>query len=463
MGVGLAIFGAAVVFAVVGYMAGYIVTAKKSVKETDRLKLELESSKSSYIAVSSQLEMQKQLREQEREASEKLLANEKAAAEQILQKERAGAEQLLVQQREAAAKVLESEREATQKLMAQYKEQYEAAMVAMKNQIKSISEEVLSKRSEELKQANAEQLGSILNPMKEQMSKMEQSVQKVNADSAAHKAVITQTIENLAKETMKVGEQADGLAKALKSKGKVQGDWGEQVLENILENSGLRKDYEYFVQRNVKGEDNSNIRPDVIVKCPGNKSIIIDSKVSLTAYLDYVNAQTAEEQQKFAKANKDSVKAHIDELAAVNYAKYVDNTIEHVLMFVPNEGSYILALQQDAQLGQYAFKKGVLLINPTNLMMSLQLIYNIWQSERQARNVETIVSESEALYEKFVTFASTFTKLKKDIDSLSKTYDTAEGQLTVGRGNIIRKLENLKTLGVNPKKQLDAEYVDKAE
>ncbi|MBQ5593348.1 MAG: DNA recombination protein RmuC, partial [Bacteroidales bacterium] len=241
------------------------------------------------------------------------------------------------------------------------------------------------------------------------------------------------------------------------------GDWGEQVLENILENSGLRKDHEYFIQHNIKGENNSNIRPDVLIKCPGNKYIVVDSKVSLTAYIDYVNAQTPDQQQAFAKANRDSVKAHIDELASVNYAKYVDNTIEHVLMFVPNEGSYILALQTDPQIGQYAFKKGVLLINPTNLMMSLQLIYNIWQSERQAKNVETIVSESEALYEKFVTFIGTFSKLKKDIESVSKTFDTAENQLTQGRGNIVRRLENLKTLGVTPKKQIDADYVEKSD
>ncbi len=416
--------------AVVGGVVGAIAYTGKFRKRIDILKGELFTISKEKILLQAQLE----------------------TANQMVEKEKAVAQQMLAQQKESL-----------EKLMQEHKEQYMVAMDSMRNQIKSISEDVLSKRSEELKKSNVEQLGSILNPMKEQMSKMEQSVQKVNADSAAHKAAITQTIENLAKETIKVGEQADGLAKALKSKGKVQGDWGEQVLENILENSGLRKDHEYFIQRNVKGEDNSNIRPDVIVKCPGNKSIVIDSKVSLTAYIDYVNAETEQLQQQFAKANRDSVKSHIDELAAVNYSKYVENTIEHVLMFVPNEGSYILALQSDPALGQYAFKKGVLLINPTNLMMSLQLIYNIWQSERQARNVETIVSESEALYEKFVVFLSNFTKLKKDIESISKTYEAASGQLSGGRGNIIKKLENLKTLGVTPKKQIDAEYLESAE
>lgn len=447
-----------VLAALAGGVAGVFFCSGKSKREIESIKGELDVMTGERDSVKSELESTRQELEKVREEYSGARIQQANAAAQLEAEQK-----LRMQEKEYAAKMLESERETAHKLMQQHKEQYAQALEGMKNQIKSMSEEILGKRSEELKKSNVEQLSHILAPMKEQMQKMEVTVQKVNADSAAHKAAIAQSIETLAKETIKVGEQADGLAKALKSKGKVQGDWGEQVLENILENSGLRKDQEYFIQHNIKGEDNSNIRPDVLIKCPGNKYIVVDSKVSLTAYIDYVNAQTPDQQQAYAKANRDSVKAHIDELASVNYAKYVDNTIEHVLMFVPNEGSYILALQTDPQIGQYAFKKGVLLINPTNLMMSLQLIYNIWQSERQAKNVETIVSESEALYEKFVTFIGTFSKLKKDIESVSKTFDTAENQLTQGRGNIVRRLENLKTLGVTPKKQIDADYVEKSD
>ena len=252
------------------------------------------------------------------------------------------------------------------------------------------------------------------------------------------------------------------LTSYLKNKSKVQGDWGEQVLENILESSGLRKDEDYFTQHNVKGEGNENLRPDVIVKCPGDKFIVIDSKVSLTAYLDYVAAEDPSEQKKAAQENLTSIRKHIDELSAKNYEKLVGNTISHVLMFIPNEGSYILALQTDPKIAQYAFSKNVLLINPTNLMMSLKLIYNIWQSERQTRNVENIVAESTGLYEKFAGFLETFTDVGTKIQSLQKAFDTAENQLCTGNGNLVRRVEKLKEKGILPKKSLPDKYLNKA-
>lgn len=374
---------------------------------------------------------------------------------------------------DAYSKQLATVKEANEKqieaLKQMNKEQVESQINLIKEQMQTTSEKVLKMREEQLGQANREQVSKIIDPlnatfkqMKEQMQKMEESVQKVNTDSAERKVSITQTIEALAKETMKVGEQAGDLAKALKNKSKVQGDWGEQVLENILEGSGLRKDEDYFTQQNVKGEGNENLRPDVIVKCPGDKSIVIDSKVSLSAYLDYVAAEDPDSQKKAARENLDSIKKHIDELSAKNYEKLVGNTISHVLMFIPNEGSYILALQTDPKIGQYAFTKNVLLINPTNLMMSLKLIYNIWQSERQTRNVENIVAESTGLYEKFAGFLETFTDVGTKIQSLQKAFDTAENQLCTGRGNLVRRVEGLKEKGILPKKSLPDKYLDKA-
>ena len=390
-----------------------------------------------------------------------------------LQEQKKIFEQQLETVQKAYSQQLATVKEANEKqieaLKMMNREQVESQMNLIKEQMQTTSEKVLKMREEQLGQTNREQVSKIIDPlnatfkqMREQMQKMEESVQKVNTDSAERKASITQTIEALAKETMKVGEQAGDLAKALKNKGKVQGDWGEQVLENILEGSGLRKDEDYFTQHNIKGEENENLRPDVIVKCPGDKSIVIDSKVSLTAYLDYVAAEDPDSQKKAAKENLDSIKKHIDELSAKNYEKLVGNTISHVLMFIPNEGSYILALQTDPKIGQYAFTKNVLLINPTNLMMSLKLIYNIWQSERQTRNVENIVAESTGLYEKFAVFLDTFTDVGTKIQSLQKAFDTAENQLCNGRGNIVRRIEGLKDKGILPKKSLPDKYLDKA-
>ena len=397
-----------------------------------------------------------------RESAEKQLQQQKTAAENQIAELRAANEKHLVELKDGHQKQIEAIKQMN-------REQMESQLNLIKEQMQTTSEKVLKMRQEELGKANSEQMTRIVDPLtqsfrqiKEQMAKMEESVQKVNTESAERKVSITQTIEALAKETMKVGTQAEDLAKALKNKSKVQGDWGEQVLENILEGSGLRRGEDYLVQHNVKGEENENLRPDIIVRCPGDKNIVIDSKVSLSAYLDYVSAENPEEQKKAAKENYDSVKKHIDELSAKNYEKLVGNTISHVLMFIPNEGSYILALQHDPKIAQYAFGKNVLLINPTNLMMSLKLIYNIWQSERQSRNVETIVQESTGLYEKFAGFLDSFSDIGKKIESLHSSFTTAENQLCTGRGNLIKRVESLKDKGILPKKSLPDKYLDKS-
>ncbi len=357
--------------------------------------------------------------------------------------------------------ILEQERKNNILMIEEIKSQNNLALENIKNQLAQITEKNLKERSEELKSTNIEQLSHILNPMQEQMKRMEESVRNVSSSSAEHKASIEKTIEGLAQQTIKVGEQADELAKALKNNSKVQGDWGEQLLETILDNSGLRKGYEYTTQENFK-DGKKDLRPDVIIHCPGNRNIIIDSKVSLTAYVDYLASETKEEAERLSKANKDSVKKHIDELAAKNYTKLVENTISHVLMFIPNEGSYILALRNDPQLGQYAYKKGILLINPTNLMIALQLIYNIWQSEKQAKNVEKVIKESELLYEKFVNFSENWGKIKENLEDTLTLYDKADKQLYEGNGNIVRRLEKLKELGIIPKKNIPEAMLTKA-
>lgn len=344
---------------------------------------------------------------------------------------------------------IESERQKIELI----KELNDSSLERIKAQLAEITEENLKLRGEELKNSNVEQLSHILAPLREQMRKMEESVRNVDISSAQHKVSIEKSIESLATQAVEVGKHADELARALKNNSKVQGDWGEQILETILEGSGLRKGYEYTVQENVK-DGKRDLRPDVMVYCPGGKKIIIDSKVSLTAYVDYLSAETKEEAEKHAKANRDSVKRHIDELASKDYVESVGNAMSHILMFVPNEGSYILALRSDPQIAQYAYRKGVLLINPTNLMISLQLIYNIWQNERQTKNIEKVIKEGEALYDKFVGFYENWVKIKEQLAGVLSLYDKADKQLYEGNGNIVRRLENLKKLGIIPKKNI---------
>ena len=356
---------------------------------------------------------------------------------------------------------IESEKENSAQMVKQIKELNDYALENIKAQLAHITEENLKLRGEELKNSNVEQLGHILAPLREQMRKMEESVRNVDISSAQHKVSIEKSIENLATQAVAVGKHADELARALKNNSKVQGDWGEQILESILESSGLRKGYEYVVQENVK-DGKRDLRPDVIVCCPGGKKIIIDSKVSLTAYVDYLAAETKEEAERHAKANKESIKKHIDELAAKGYSDIVANSMSHILMFVPNEGSYILALRSDPQIAQYAYRKGILLINPTNLMISLQLIYNMWQNERQTKNIEKIIKEGEALYEKFVGFYENWSKIKGQLSEVMALYDKADKQLCDGKGNIVRRLENLKKLGIMPKKNIPGELLERS-
>jgi DNA recombination protein RmuC len=356
---------------------------------------------------------------------------------------------------------IESEKENSAQMVKQIKELNDYALENIKAQLAHITEENLKLRGEELKNSNVEQLGHILAPLREQMRKMEESVRNVDISSAQHKVSIEKSIENLATQAVAVGKHADELARALKNNSKVQGDWGEQILESILESSGLRKGYEYVVQENVK-DGKRDLRPDVIVCCPGGKKIIIDSKVSLTAYVDYLAAETKEEAEKHAKANKESIKKHIDELAAKGYSDIVANSMSHILMFVPNEGSYILALRSDPQIAQYAYRKGILLINPTNLMISLQLIYNMWQNERQTKNIEKVIKEGEALYEKFVGFYENWSKIKDQLSGVMALYDKADKQLCDGNGNIVRRLEKLKKLGIMPKKNIPGELLERS-
>lgn len=413
--------------------------------------------------------------EAERGAAADRLEAEKAGAAERLAAERRSAAEMLESERKRAADILESERKGSQeriasekenssKMLAELEQRYKTTLESMKNEMKHLSDEFLKQKGEELKKSNIEQIGTILNPIKEQMESVKKSVQDVNKETAASKASMDERIKNLIAETNKIGLQADNLSKALKSNTKMQGDWGEQLLVSILENSGLREGIEYKVQENVKDENNRNLRPDVIICCPGNKQIIVDSKVSLTAYMDYVNAQSGEEQERFKKANLDSVKKHIDELSAKNYPGTVQGSLAQVLMFIPNEGSYILALRSDPQIGSYAFKKNVLLINATNLMMSLQLIYNLWQTERQTKNIERIVKESNGLYEKFAGFIENWDKIKSGFASLAKNMEATDKQLCTGPGNVVRRIEGLKKIGgLLPKKEISPNYIQRAE
>lgn len=237
----------------------------------------------------------------------------------------------------------------------------------------------------------------------------------------------------------------------------MQGNWGEAILKDILQDSGLREGEEFFVQSSVSDEEGNRLIPDVVVKFADKGCVIIDSKVSLKAYAEYMCCDDESRRNMHLKSHLDSVRQHVKELGAKSYSRHVKDSVDMVLMFVPNEGAYILAMQNDPKLFSDAYRSKVLIINPTNLMLSLNIIYSIWQSRRQERNVEKIIQSATGLYEKFAVFSKTFVELRGKIDSLSNTYNEAEKQLTTGRGNVVKQLGDLKQLGVMPKKEIAIE------
>lgn len=371
---------------------------------------------------------------------------------------------------------MENERLYAAKLRAESDHQWAQKLESLKQEMQrmtieqqKVAAEQLAAKQSALQENNRLQMDELLKPIKEQFADFKKSVEESKTQNEVNKKELQNTFEatmklfqqeqqqavlNLKEQTEKIGSDAANLTKALKGDSKMQGDWGEMVLETILENSGLRKDEEFFIQENTKDEEGKNYRPDVIVRFPEGRSVVIDSKVSLTAYSDALAAEDEAEQERLMKAHALSVRKHIDELAAKDYSKLVDDAIGFVLMFIPNETSYIAAMKQQPDLSRYAYQKKIIIISPSNLLMALQLAYNLWQYDRQNKNVEKIVKTAADLYDKVAGFEDTFTGIGDLITRLSGTFDKARKQLYDGSGNVMRRVESLKGLGVTPKKQI---------
>ena len=370
---------------------------------------------------------------------------------------------------EQANKNLDRERQHAEDLRRESDQRWEQKLESLKKDMQNTAAKELAAKQEELQRANRTQMDDLLRPIKEQFTDFKRAVDESKTQNEVNKTELQkafentmklfqqqqqQTVDSLKQQTERIGEDAANLSRALKGESKTQGDWGEMVLETLLENSGLQRDEEFFVQESVKSEDGATFRPDVVVRFPEGRSVVIDSKVSLTAYADAVATDDEHERERLLAEHAKSVRRHVDELSAKSYDKLVEDAIGFVLMFVPNENSYIAAMKQQPDLSRYAYQKRIIIISPSNLLMALQLAYNLWQYDRQSKNVEKIVKTAADLYDKVAGFTETFTDLEGQLQRLARNFEQARGQLFDGKGNVLRRIDGLRALGVTPKKRI---------
>lgn len=328
-------------------------------------------------------------------------------------------------------------------------------------EFENLANKILEEKTGKFTEQNKKNLDDILNPLKEKIQQFENKIDETHKKDIADRASIQERIKNLVETSNQISEDAKNLTKALKGDSKIQGNWGELILENILEQSGLVKDREYFVQQSFKDESGSRFQPDVVIKFPDNRNVIIDSKVSLTAYERFVAAESKEQQEKALVEHIISIKNHIKELSDKKYQDLVDiKSLDFVMMFLPIEPAFLVAIQNEPDLWNFAYQKGIILISPTNLIAVLKMVSNFWEQDRQNRNVMEIAQQSGALYDKFVGLVDDLQDIGNKLDSTKKAYDGTMNKISTGKGNLISRAQKIKELGAKAKKELPKELFE---
>ena len=331
----------------------------------------------------------------------------------------------------------------------------------LKTEFENLANKIFEDNSKKQNERNNESLSSVINPMREQLKDFKQKVEDVYDKESTARGALQNELKTLKELNQKMTSEAHNLTNALKSNNKHQGTWGEMVLENVLEKSGLRKDHEYFREVSLKDEDDKTFRPDVIVKLPDNRDIIIDAKTSLTAYNDYVSAEDDEAKKIHLKNHVRSINDHINGLADKSYENLKDvNSLDFIFMFMPIEGALLLALNSDEKLYDKAFSKKIILVSPTTLLVALRAVENTWRYEKQAQSISAVYDRATKLYEKATLMIETFQKVGKAISVADKEYTKALGQLQ-GNGGLVSQATMLKKVSnIKPKKEIDVALVE---
>jgi DNA recombination protein RmuC len=333
----------------------------------------------------------------------------------------------------------------------------------LSNRFKMLASEILEDKTKRFTEQNQTNLNQLLEPLKTKLTEFQGKVEEVYVNEGKDRSALAEQVKQLMALNNQLSKDAHNLTSALKGQAKAQGNWGELILERVLEASGLRKGHEYDVQENHTREDGTRAQPDVVVHLPEDRHLIIDAKVSLTAYEAHANAETELQRDVALKRHLDSVRAHIKELAEKNYQQlYGLQSLDFVLMFIPVEPAFMLAISHDSDLWQDAWKKNVLLVSPSTLLFVVRTVAHLWRQEQQNRNAQEIAKRGAELYDKLVGFVDDLDKLGDRLNQAKDVYDKAYGKFTSGRSNVIRQAEQLKGLGVKPTKQLPQHLIESA-
>ena len=354
----------------------------------------------------------------------------------------------------------ESNQNLSEKL-TEHKTEVEQLQKKFTLEFENIANKLLKQNTSDFAEANQKRLSEILNPLKENIKTFEQKVEEKYVKEVKERSALMTEVKTLSELNQQMREDAQSLTKALKGDSKTQGNWGELILEKILENSGLIKGEEYKTEDYYTNQTGGGSRLDVIINLPDSKQIIIDSKVSITAYTSYIETEDENEKATQIKAHLASVKSHIDLLSKKDYSQIPGlNTPDFVLMFMPSEPSFSFTLQNDSSIYNYAWDKKIVIVSPTTLLATLKTVASVWKQERQTKNALEIARQSGALYDKFVGFITDLEKIEKGLKTSQDAYTGAVNKLKTGSGNLIGRAEKIRILGAKTSKQIDTKYLD---
>jgi DNA recombination protein RmuC len=436
----------------IGITVGYLyINQKLKLQKTDS---EKQIEKLSNAAMKEKMELEKQLG----------ILNERIASFQKIKEEAIRKWEAAQKEKEEAEKrniALKSDYNHLQERLDNERKEVEKLQEKFKTEFQNMANAILKQNTREFNETSHKNMSDLLNPLKEKITDFEKKVEETYQKGKIDQTVLKEELKRLQELNSKLGEEAGNLTKALKSDSKKQGNWGEVVLERILERSGLIKDEEYVLQYSATNEDGKVYRPDVVIKLPEKKHLIIDAKVSLTAFQAYVAAEDKDKKEKALKLHLLSIRNHVKELSEKNYQNLKElNTPDFVLMFMPVEPAFGTAVQADADLFNFAWEKRIVIVSPTTLLATLRTVASIWSHERQTRNALEIAKQGGKLYDKFEGFLKDLEKIGENLNRAQTSYTEAHKKLISGRGNLLGQVEKLKDMGAKATKQIDRKYLE---